>query len=82
MYGNVTDEDGKPGTAFVVKQAFVSDEGLTYIYEVPQGIGRAILGVGEVRFVNTEESLVSQMRGNWAVLGRKLSGEAVFNGKD
>lgn len=80
MHGNITDPDGEPGTAFIVKQVFVNEDGLTYIYEVPQSLGRAILGVGKVRFVHAEgESLVTQMRGNWAVLGHELSGKAEFN---
>ena len=82
MHGNCVDQDGKPGAPFIVKQVFMNEEGLTFIYEVPQDLGRATLGVGQVRFSPDDaESLISQMRGNWAVLGSKVFGEAKFDRK-
>lgn len=79
MHGNCLDQEGKPSGSFVVKQAFINDDGLTYIYEVPQDLGKATLGVGQVEFVNDEtETMVSQMLGNWGVLGSKIGGKAEF----
>jgi hypothetical protein len=82
MHGNCIDQDGNSSTPFVVKQVFMNEEGLTFIYEVPQDLGRATLGVGQVRFGPAErESLIGQMRGNWGVLGSKVFGEAKFDRK-
>ncbi len=79
IHGNCNGQNGKPDTSFVVKQAFINDDGLTYIYEVPLDLGKAVLGVGQVGFVNEEKKAkVIQMRGNWGVLGSKLGGRAEF----
>jgi len=80
MRGNAIAPEGDQETPFVVKQTFLSDEGLTYIYEVPQKLGQMILGVGQVQFNNSEnKSVIREMAGNWAVLGSNTSGEVKFN---
>lgn len=82
MHGNVLDPDGNPITLFLVKQVFMNEQGLTYIYEVPQDLGRAVLGVGQVRFgPEYTGSQINQMIGNWGVLGSKVFGEAKFERK-
>ncbi len=79
MHGSCLGQDGNPGASFVVRQVFVNEDGLTYIYEVPLDLGKAVLGVGQVGFVDYEgETPVSHMRGNWAVLGSRLGGKAEF----
>jgi len=80
IHGKCTDEKGIPGRPFVVKQVFLNEDGLTFIFEVPVGLGRVILGVGQVGFTSAEgESRINQMRGNWAVLGSRVGGEAEFD---
>jgi hypothetical protein len=83
MHGGCLDQIGKPEAPFLVKQVFLNEDGLTYIFEVPQELGRATLGVGQVRFIYTVgTSVVNQMKGNWGVLGSKTSGKATFNRKN
>lgn len=81
--GNYEDKSGKPTGIFNVKQVFINEDGLTYIYEVPtRRIGKKVLGVGQVSFVYTDgEQLINQMIGNWAVLGSELAGKAEFKRK-
>ena len=83
MHGQCIDLAGKPCHAFAIKQVFISEDGLTYIFEVPQNLGKTILGVGQVNFDPVEgKSVVNQMRGNWAVLGSEISGKAEFHRKN
>ncbi len=77
--GNCLDQQGKPYGAFIVKLVFMQEDGLTYMFEMPLALGKAILGVAQVRFIEIQgESRISQMRGNWAVLGTALSGTVEF----
>jgi hypothetical protein len=83
MRGNCEDQNGNPEAPFVIKQVFINEDGLTYIFEVPIELGQATLGVGQVRFIHAVgETVISQMKGNWAVLGSRGSGKATFNRKN
>lgn len=84
MQGSSLGPDGSIGVNFVVKQAFVSEDGLTFIFQVPQNLGQSILGVGQVRFVSSanDRKLIDKMEGNWGVLGSKTSGKIEFRRKD
>lgn len=81
MHGHALNPDGSQGANFIVKQVFIGDDGLTFIYEVPQGLGKTVLGVGQVRFILPvgSEKLIKQMKGNWGVLGSETSGSTEFN---
>jgi hypothetical protein len=79
MNGSCIGPDEKQHTPFNVKQVFLSETGLTYIYEVPKCLGENILGVGQLMFIPVEgESPIKRMVGNWAVLGSELTGKAEF----
>lgn len=81
MHGNALNDDGSLGPPFVVKQAFLSEDGLTYIFQVPQDLSHTIFGVAQVRFVVPaldDGKKIDEMKGNWAVIGMQARGEAEF----